>query len=54
VVATKAALPQILRSSGGRIINIGAGAAVKPAVAGMGAYAASKAGVQKLTESLVE
>jgi NAD(P)-dependent dehydrogenase (short-subunit alcohol dehydrogenase family) len=54
VVATEAALPQILSASNGRIINIGAGAAAKPAAAGMGAYTASKAGVHKLTESLAE
>lgn len=54
VVATKAALPQLLHSSAGRIINFGAGAAARPAGAGMGAYTASKAGVHKLTESLAE
>jgi NAD(P)-dependent dehydrogenase (short-subunit alcohol dehydrogenase family) len=54
VVATKAALPQVLRSSCGRIINVGAGAAAKAATAGMGPYTASKAGVHKLTESLAE
>jgi NAD(P)-dependent dehydrogenase (short-subunit alcohol dehydrogenase family) len=48
---TKAALPALLSRSGARIINIGAGAAIK-ADAGMGAYAASKAGVHRLTESL--
>jgi NAD(P)-dependent dehydrogenase (short-subunit alcohol dehydrogenase family) len=54
VVATKAALPLLLASAAGRIINVGAGAAARPAGAGMGAYAASKAGVHKLTESLAE
>lgn len=54
VVSTKAALPQLLASRAGRIINVGAGAAARPAGAGMGAYAASKAGVHKLTESLAE
>jgi NAD(P)-dependent dehydrogenase (short-subunit alcohol dehydrogenase family) len=54
VVATKAALPQILSASNGRIINVGAGAAAKTAAAGMGAYTASKAGVHKLTESLAD
>ena len=49
VVASKAALPYLLKSGRGRIVNIGAGAA---AGAGMGAYTASKAGVQRLTESL--
>jgi NAD(P)-dependent dehydrogenase (short-subunit alcohol dehydrogenase family) len=53
VTASKAALPGILESDAGRIINIGAGAAAK-AAAGMGAYAASKSGVLRLTESLSE
>lgn len=54
VVSTKAALPRLLESAAGRIINVGAGAAARPAGAGMGAYTASKAGVHKLTESLAE
>ncbi len=54
VVSTKAALPQLLQSPAGRIINVGAGAAARRAGAGMGAYTASKAGVHKLTESLAE
>ena len=53
VVACKAALPALLERNAGRIINIGAGAAAK-ARAGMGAYTASKAGVQRLTEALSE
>lgn len=53
VAASKTALPHLLRSKNGSIVNIGAGAAVK-AGAGMGAYAASKAGVAKLTEALAE
>jgi NAD(P)-dependent dehydrogenase (short-subunit alcohol dehydrogenase family) len=53
VFASKAALPSVLKSGAGRIINIGAGAAAK-AGAGMGAYAASKSGVLRLTESLSE
>jgi len=53
VVSSKCALPAMLERGGGRIINIGAGAATK-AGAGMGAYTASKAGVQKLTEALSE
>lgn len=53
VVCCKAVLPVMLEHGGGRIINIGAGAAAK-AGAGMGAYTASKAGVQRLTESLSE
>jgi len=43
VVTTKAALPQLLKSRGGHIVNVGAGAAARPAGAGMGAYTASKA-----------
>jgi NAD(P)-dependent dehydrogenase (short-subunit alcohol dehydrogenase family) len=51
-VASHAALP-LFRSSGGAIVNIGA-AAARHAGLGMGAYAASKAGVARLTESLAE
>ncbi|MGE0742376.1 MAG: SDR family oxidoreductase [Hyphomonadaceae bacterium] len=51
--ASKAALPHLLASGDGRIVNVGAAGAVK-AAAGMGAYAASKAGVMRLTESLAE
>ncbi|MCB2075783.1 MAG: SDR family NAD(P)-dependent oxidoreductase [Novosphingobium sp.] len=50
---TKLALPQLKQSSEGRIVNIGAGAAVKAGM-GMGAYAASKSGVHRLTEALAE
>jgi NAD(P)-dependent dehydrogenase (short-subunit alcohol dehydrogenase family) len=50
--ACRAALP-LFRPSGGSIVNIGAAAAQKAAL-GMGAYAASKAGVARLTESLAE
>ena len=53
VACCKGALPHLLKSGRGRIINIGALAAVK-ASAGMGAYAASKAGVAKLTEALAD
>jgi NAD(P)-dependent dehydrogenase (short-subunit alcohol dehydrogenase family) len=53
VAASKAALPHLLKNKSGRIVNIGAGAAAK-AGAGMGAYAASKAGVARLTEALSE
>ena len=42
-----------LEASHGRIVNVGAGGAVK-AAAGMGAYAASKSGVHRLTEALAE
>jgi NAD(P)-dependent dehydrogenase (short-subunit alcohol dehydrogenase family) len=51
--ASKAALPDLLASGDGRIVNVGANAALR-AGAGMGAYAASKAGVHRLTESLAE
>lgn len=54
VVSCKMALPTMLEHGAGRIINIGAGAAAARAGAGMGPYTASKAGVQKLTESLAE
>jgi NAD(P)-dependent dehydrogenase (short-subunit alcohol dehydrogenase family) len=52
VNASKAVLPHLLLR-GGSIVNIGAGAAGR-AQAGMGAYTASKAGVQRLTEALAE
>ncbi len=52
VTATKAALP-FLRAARGSIVNISA-APGKKAGAGMGAYAASKAGVLRFTESLAE
>jgi NAD(P)-dependent dehydrogenase (short-subunit alcohol dehydrogenase family) len=52
LTASRAALPH-LRESKGAIINVGAFGAVK-AGAGMGAYAASKQGVMKLTESMAE
>jgi NAD(P)-dependent dehydrogenase (short-subunit alcohol dehydrogenase family) len=51
--ATRAALPLLRASAAGRIVNVGAMGALK-AGAGMGAYAASKQGVHKLTESLAE
>jgi NAD(P)-dependent dehydrogenase (short-subunit alcohol dehydrogenase family) len=53
VIACRAVLPHLIARGAGRIINIGAGAAGR-AAAGMGAYAASKAGVERLTESLAE
>lgn len=52
LAATHAALPHFA-ASGGRIVNIGAAAAAR-AGAAMGAYAASKSGVARLTESLAE
>ncbi len=51
--ATRAALPHLKQSKEGRIVNVGANGALKSA-AGMGAYAASKSGVHRLTESLAE
>jgi NAD(P)-dependent dehydrogenase (short-subunit alcohol dehydrogenase family) len=53
VIACREVLPYLLRQPTGRIVNIGALAAQK-AGAGMGAYAASKAGVARLTEALAE
>jgi len=52
VNACRAAQPH-LAVRGGRIVNIGAGVAAR-ATAGMGAYTASKAGVERLSESLAE
>jgi NAD(P)-dependent dehydrogenase (short-subunit alcohol dehydrogenase family) len=49
--ASHAALPHLARSGAGRIVNIGAMGALQ-AGAGMGPYAASKAGVHRLTEAL--
>jgi NAD(P)-dependent dehydrogenase (short-subunit alcohol dehydrogenase family) len=49
--ATRSAIPHLILSGAGRIINVGALGAVQ-AGAGMGAYAASKAGVHRLTEAL--
>ena len=53
VLSCQAALPYLLKSAGGRIVNVGAMAAQK-ASAGMGPYAASKAGVAQLTEALAD
>ncbi len=50
---TKLALPALTKSGAGRIVSIGAGAAIKAGM-GMGAYAASKSGVHRLTEALAE
>lgn len=52
VHACSAALPALKASGRGRIVNIAAAAAAGRASAGMGAYAASKAGIIKLTEAL--
>lgn len=53
VNASRAALPALKASGAGRIVNVGADGATRGAV-GMGPYAASKAGVARLTESLAE
>lgn len=49
--ASRAALPHLAASKAGRIINVGALGALQ-AGSGMGPYAASKAGVHRLTEAL--
>jgi NAD(P)-dependent dehydrogenase (short-subunit alcohol dehydrogenase family) len=51
--AARAAIAHLRRSPAGRIVNVGANGALKPA-AGMGPYAASKAGVHALTQALAE
>ena len=51
--ASRAAIPHLRRSAAGRIVNVGASAALKAGL-GMGAYAASKAGVHSLTQALAE
>ena len=51
--ASQAALPYLLQCGAGRIVNVGALAA-NQARTGMGAYAASKAGVARLTEAMAE
>ncbi|MBU6198608.1 MAG: SDR family NAD(P)-dependent oxidoreductase [Xanthomonadaceae bacterium] len=53
VAASKAAIPHLVASGAGRIVNISAAGSIK-AGAGMGAYAASKSGVARLTEALAE
>jgi NAD(P)-dependent dehydrogenase (short-subunit alcohol dehydrogenase family) len=49
--ASQSAIPHLARSGAGRIVNVGAMGALQ-AGAGMGPYAASKAGVHRLTEAL--
>jgi NAD(P)-dependent dehydrogenase (short-subunit alcohol dehydrogenase family) len=51
--ASRAAIPHLKRSPSGRIVNVGSAAALKASM-GMGPYAASKAGVHALTQSLAE
>lgn len=51
--ASRAAIPYLRASGAGRIVNVGSAAAQK-AGAGMGAYAAAKAGVHALTQALAE
>ena len=51
--ACKAALPALKDSGSGRIVNVGAAGAIKAGM-GMGAYAASKSGVMRLTEALAD
>lgn len=53
VAAVQAALPALSTDGRGRIVNVAALAAIK-AASGMGAYAASKAGVMRLTEALAD
>ncbi|MCB1745039.1 MAG: SDR family NAD(P)-dependent oxidoreductase [Gammaproteobacteria bacterium] len=53
LVACRTALPHLRKSQSGRIVNVGANAALRSG-AGMGAYAASKSAVMRLTESLAE
>jgi NAD(P)-dependent dehydrogenase (short-subunit alcohol dehydrogenase family) len=47
----RAVMPAMSAAGGGRIVNVGARPALA-GVSGMGAYAASKAGVLRLTETL--
>ena len=51
--ASRAALPALKLSPAGRIVNVGAAAALN-ASAGMGPYAASKSAVLRLTEAMAE
>jgi len=53
LLASQAALPHLLRQGQGRIVNVGAMAAGR-AQLGMGAYAAAKSGVARLTEAMAE
>src|ERR1700689_1810686 len=51
--ACKAALPYLLESGAGRIVNVGAQSALH-ASSGFGPYAASKSAVHRMTESLAD
>ena len=51
--ASKAALPYLVESGAGRIVNVGAQSALH-AASGFGPYAASKSAVHRLTESLAD
>ena len=53
LLTSQAALPHLLLRGSGRIVNVGALCAGQ-ANFGMGAYAASKAGVARLTEAMAE
>ncbi len=53
LLASQAALPHLVARGGGRIVNVGANAAGHAGL-GMGAYAAAKSGVARLTEALAE
>ncbi len=53
LLAAQAALPHLLLRGRGRIVNVGAQAAAQAGL-GMGAYAAAKSGVARLTEAMAE
>jgi NAD(P)-dependent dehydrogenase (short-subunit alcohol dehydrogenase family) len=53
LLASQAALPHLLARGRARIVNVGAAAAGEAAL-GMGAYAAAKSGVARLTEAMAE
>jgi len=51
--ASRAALPYLIESGAGRIVNVGAASALS-AASGFGPYAAAKSAVHRLTESLAD
>ncbi len=53
LITSQEFLPDLEKSGRGRIVNVGAAAAAKAGL-GMGAYAASKSAVLRLTEALAE